>query len=126
MKKLFSLSLICLMQVACNNSQGFTEISKERLALSSLTPVVTKGSLVVSWAAPTQNEDNSTFTDVSFYKLYYGTSSGHYINAITVGNASSYALTGLDRNQTYFFAVSVVNSTGDESPKSPEQNSFLK
>jgi fibronectin type 3 domain-containing protein len=45
--------------------------------------------------------DANTESDLSGYKVYYGTSSQSYSGSVDVGNATSYTLTGLTQGQTY-------------------------
>ena len=71
--------------------------------------------LFLSWNAATDNESG-----VKGYKIYFGTSSGNYGTPVDVGNVTSYELTGLANNTTYFIAVSAVDNAGNEGPKSAE------
>lgn len=83
---------------------------------SSPPPVSSTGSVTLSWAANSEN-------DLAGYKIYFGTSSGEY-NAsgspAIIGNTTTYTVTGLQRNTTYFFALSAYDSAGNESALSAE------
>jgi hypothetical protein len=58
---------------------------------------------------------------VDGYWLYYGPASGNYITRIDVGTATTYTITGLVSDQTYYFAVTAYDSTDNvESPFSNE------
>lgn len=62
-------------------------------------------------------------TDLAGYKIYIGTSSGFYTypgSPIVVGRTDSYAITGLPTGQTYFFAISAFDASGNESQLSAE------
>ncbi|ACL69174.1 glycosyl hydrolase [Halothermothrix orenii] len=50
---------------------------------------------------------------VTGYNLHYGTSSGSYSVTIDVGNSTSYTVTGLNNNTTYYFAVTAYNDNGE-------------
>jgi hypothetical protein len=63
--------------------------------------------------------DASASPDISGYKLYRGTGSGSYDAPVEVGNQTAYTVTGLTAG-TYYFAVTAVNTTGDESDFSNE------
>jgi hypothetical protein len=55
--------------------------------------------------------------------VYVGTASGTYNfsgSPFTVGNVTTYTVPNLPRNNTYFFAISAYDSTGNESPLSSE------
>lgn len=74
------------------------------------------GAATLSWSAPTQNTDGSSLTNLSGYRIYYGTSSGALTHTIQVSNASisSYVVENLTP-ATYYFAVKAVTSAGAES-----------
>ena len=58
----------------------------------------------------------SSASDLTGYKIYVGTTSGQYTypgSPIVIGRASSYTVTGLPANQTYYFAISAFNSDGE-------------
>lgn len=89
---------------------------------SSTTPVTDvhnggNGAATLSWTAPSQNTDNSTLTDLTGYKIYYGASPSTLNNVITVANPSinTYVISNLSNGITVYFAVVAYNSTGIES-----------
>jgi hypothetical protein len=64
--------------------------------------------------------DPNVETDIGGYKLYYGTSSRNYQFSVDVGNQTSYTVTGLLPGQTYFFAATAYDISGNESDFSNE------
>jgi hypothetical protein len=64
--------------------------------------------------------DQNAESDLSGYKLHYGPSSGNYTASVDVGNLTSYTLTGLARNSTYYIAATAYNTAGMESGYSNE------
>jgi hypothetical protein len=83
---------------------------------SSSPPVSSTGSVTLSWAANSES-------DLAGYKIYFGTQSGVYTasgSPTIIGNATTYTVTGLQRNTTYFFALSAYDSAGNESALSAE------
>ena len=78
----------------------------------------TGASKTLSWTAV---PDSS----VAGYKLYYGTTSGHYESKVDVGPIPSYTLSNLQAGTTYFFAVSAYNE-GGESALSTEVSSRVE
>lgn len=49
------------------------------------------------------------------YKIKYGTSTGSYGSPVSVGNVTSYEVTGLTNGTTYYFVVMASNLAGDSS-----------
>jgi len=92
----------------------------------STTVTVTPATLVsMTWDAPTTNTDGSSLnpaTDLSLYKLYYGTASQTYTQVVTVTNPGTTTITGTVNLSpgTYYFAVTTVNTSGQESSFSNE------
>ncbi len=67
----------------------------------------------VSW-------DANTESDLSGYKIYYGTSSGSYDDVVDVGNKTSFSINNLVVGTTYFFVVTAFDFSGNESGFSNE------
>jgi PKD repeat protein len=76
--------------------------------------------ITLSWSPPTTNSDNTPLTDLASYKIHYGTLSGYYTQSIDVGNLTSYQMS-IDEN-IYYFAVTAVDTKGNESVYSQEVN----
>lgn len=76
----------------------------------------TTASVTLNWAAPTQNEDGTSLTDLAGYKIYWGTASGSYPNSVTINdaNATSYVVNNLTSG-TYEFVATSFNTSGVES-----------
>jgi predicted phage tail protein len=109
--------------VSAINEVGESEKSNEFSAVpctlpsapKNLTAVAGNRNVTLTWEPPADNGGAA----VTNYTIYYGTSSGNYTNNITVGNITSYTITGLINGQRYYFAVSAFNAVG-ESEKSNE------
>jgi len=78
-----------------------------------LAPLLNAGSATVSWNANSE-------LDLAGYKIYYGKSSGSYESQVYVGNVTSYHLTGLEEGKHYYFAVTALDFSGNESTFSKE------
>lgn len=79
-------------------------------------PTPTTGSATLTWTANGE-------PDLAGYKVYVGTVSGTYNfsgSPFTVGKVTTYTVTNLPRNNTYFFAISAYDSAGNEGPLSAE------
>ncbi|MCP4254348.1 MAG: fibronectin type III domain-containing protein [Candidatus Scalindua sp.] len=96
----------------------------------AVTVTVSDGSLTDSrnvtvnvnyYSQATLTWDANTESDLSGYRLYYGTSSGSYSNNIDVGNKTSHSLFGLKSGQTYYIVTRAYDSSGNESDDSNEE-----
>jgi hypothetical protein len=87
----------------------------------------TVGSVTVGWVAPTANTNGTNLSNLSGFKIYYGTASKQYTSSITVSSptALSYVVTTLTVGQTYYFAVAAVSTAGTESAYSPEVSATI-
>jgi Bacterial Ig domain len=94
------------------------------LLLSGLTLLVSLGQaaqVLVSWMAPTTNADGTPLQDLGGYLLHYGTASGLYSTYVDTGLVPSATLSGLTAGQTYYFAATVYDTSGNESAYSQER-----
>ena len=71
------------------------------------------GSATISWQANTE-------ADLQEYRLYTGTVSRTYGFPTTVGKVTTYTKDGLEEGITYYFAVTAVDTSGNESAFSQE------
>lgn len=97
---------------------------KEQAQLKALPPMP-KGNtkdLVITNPPPaiTFEWNASASTNVDYYKLYQGPSSGTYTNAINVGNVTIFTFTNLVRGWTQFYVVTANTLSGLESLPSNE------
>lgn len=100
----FGLSTLCLFCMATvSAAQPF-------LVVSNPAPQVQ-----LAW-------NPSTSTGISFYNLYWGTSSGQYTNVVNVGNVTNVTVTLPTRGVMFVYAVTAVDSHGLQSPFSNEVN----
>lgn len=83
---------------------------------SGSTP--TTGSATLSWTPPTENTDGSSLgTDLSGYKIYYGTTQSSLDTSIELTNSglTEYVIDNLTAGTTYYFAITAVNDSSIES-----------
>jgi hypothetical protein len=64
--------------------------------------------------------NTNTESDFSYYNVYYGTVSRNYGNPIPAGKQTSRMIDGLETGKTYYFAVTAVDTSGNESGFSTE------
>lgn len=84
------------------------------------TSALFAGSIKLSWNPPNANSDGTPLTDLSGYKIYYGTEPNLYTDSLDVGNVTSYRVGQLKNGTTYYFAVIAYDYSGNESEHSNE------
>ncbi len=99
-----------------NNGTGNPGNVTGSQCVPSETPVTVAS---LSWDAPTTNSDGSALTNLSGYRVYYGSSSGKYTSVIDVGKVTSYVISNLSTG-TYFFVVTAYDTADYESGYSNE------
>ena len=110
------LTIDSQFSLVCNGPSGsVTDTVNVAVVLNS------SGTALMSWVPPTENEDNTTLTDLAGYRIYYGVSSGNYSDSIVIDNPglSSYLIENL-ANATWYFSMTAVNLSGIESVNSLE------
>jgi hypothetical protein len=82
----------------------------------------TTKSLLVSWTPPTTNSDGSALTNLSGYRILYGTKAGNYTQSVAVKSAgiTSYTIENLEAGVQYHVVMVSVNAAGVESEVSQE------
>lgn len=80
-------------------------------AFSIAVTQISTGTAALSWLPPTENTDGSQLTNLSGYRIYYGTSAAALNQSIEVNNAglSNYVVQNLSP-ATWYFAVKAVAS----------------
>jgi hypothetical protein len=88
---------------------------------TSTPPTASDGAVTLNWTPPTENTDGSPLTNLAGYNIHYGTASGDYTQTVSVSNPglATYVVDNLTPG-TYYFSIGAVNSSGAESPLSPE------
>jgi len=85
----------------------------------TLTCTWGNGTVIVNWAKPTKNTDGTNLTDLTGYKVVYGTSSTalNSSKAVADPNATAATISAL-QSGTWYFAVRALNSKQVESANS--------
>lgn len=79
------------------------------------------GTAGLSWNAVTTNADASPITDLAGYKIYYDTSShsgtcpSGYASSANAGNVTTYALNSLPEGHVYYFQLTALDTSNNES-----------
>jgi len=103
------------LRVYRNNSYDLAATTAVTVGGTS-TSLTTNNSAILTWTLGTE-------TDLAGYQVYVGTNSGTYTypgSPFTVGKVDTYTINNLPIGQTYFFAVSAIDTTGNTSTLSPE------
>ena len=110
-----------------NNESGYSEEVSAVVPVVDVTapdaPTIVSGQvnelkITIQW---TQNSE----PDFVGYKVYYGTTSGSYPNKVLVGNSQTFTTPDLSEGVIYFFAVSALDTAGNESSLSSEYNIYI-
>jgi len=80
------------------------------LVLTFFSAVCWGMGIEVTWIANTES-------DLAGYKIYYGTAAGVYGTPVSVGKVTTYNLTGLADDTTYYIRMSAYDTAGNESAK---------
>ncbi len=101
--------------ISVSDGQVTTALSPFSIAVTA----VSNGRATLSWTAPTENTDGSTLSNLSGYRIRYGTSASALTQSILINNASvtTYVVEDL-APATWYFAVTAVTSAGAESTNS--------
>ncbi|OFZ55126.1 MAG: hypothetical protein A2428_13250 [Bdellovibrionales bacterium RIFOXYC1_FULL_54_43] len=107
------LLTFCLLLIA-----GCKRLERTRSAQSETADQ--RGTVTLNWDAPLTNTDDTPLNDLTNYRIRYGLISGVYSTSIDIGLATTYTIGNLSRGKNYYFVVSSINSSGEESDLSNE------
>ena len=77
------------------------------------------GTVSFAWHPPDENTDGTPLTDLTGYKIYYGTSPNNYTYSIDLGYTTVATIEVLSEGMSCF-AFTAYNSLGNESNYSSE------
>ena len=108
--------------ISVSDGHDSTALSPFAVAVNDIA----NGRATLSWTAPTENTDGSMLSNLSGYRIRYGTNANALTNTIVIENASvtTYVVEDL-APATWYFAVTAVNSTGAESTYSNVANKAI-
>ena len=79
------------------------------------------GSATIFWDAPTTNADDSQLYDLAGFRIHYGTTSNSYTFTHPVNDPMATSAVVSDHEEgTYYFSVTAVDLSDNESAHSPE------
>jgi hypothetical protein len=99
--------------ISVSNGQTFASLAP---FVVTVTAPANVASVTLSWLAPTQNTDGSALTNLTGYRIYYGSSASTLNQSVALSSpgALTYVIDNLTAG-TWYFAVKAVNSSGTES-----------
>jgi hypothetical protein len=102
------------LKVTYTQTAGGGSINMQAAALSTVG-----SSATLTWQPPTMNMDGTPLTNLSAFKIYWGTTQGSYPYSTKIANvgARSHTVPGLTTGKWYF-VVTALNADGIESPRS--------
>jgi hypothetical protein len=114
---LLSILTICfaiLITTGCQESS--TDTSNNEIPIDDTSEGSGSGAVSLSWSPPTTRSDGTTLSNLTGYRIYYGTTQGNYSNSVDINNAgiTEYILENLTPN-TYYFVITAYDSQGVES-----------
>lgn len=86
----------------------------------AMISVAVTASVNLAWEPPAENEDGSPLTDLSGYRIYYGSFSGSYDDTVVVEDAAVTEWNMELASGEYYIAMTAFDSEGNESAYSNE------
>lgn len=83
------------------------------VCLMAISQTVVAAGVNLAWNANPE-------TNITGYRVSYGTASGVYPNVVSVGTTPTTSISGLNEGTVYYFAVSAINQAGQQSPLSSQ------
>jgi hypothetical protein len=98
--------------ISVSDGKATTALSKFAVVVNGISD----NRVTLSWTPPTENTDGTPLTNLSGYKIYYGTSAAALTNSITVSTAgvSMHVVEDLTP-ATWYFAITAMTASGEES-----------
>lgn len=105
--------------ISVSDGHASASLPSFSITIGRTAPSVGTGAVTINWTPPIENVDGSTLTNLAGYHLYYGTSASSLTHVVNITNPglATYVVSNLSA-ATWYFAVTSINSTGTESPRS--------
>jgi hypothetical protein len=102
------------------NPNGKTAMLQALAAVPPAPPLlILTGEVVLTWIANTE-------PDLAGYKIYWAIAPDQWQEPLSVGKVTTAQLTGLLKGAIYSFAITAIDTSGNESPKSHTASKSLK
>jgi hypothetical protein len=115
------LGALAVIIAACGGGGSAPVASTSSCGVGTVAPV---GGTPGNPNIATLTWDATTHPDLCGYRIYYGPAPGTYLQSlgqgINAGNVTTYTITGLSSRTRYYFAVTAVGTSNNESGFSNE------
>jgi hypothetical protein len=114
------------IEIAATDGKSVTALPQFTITVSRPDPAASAQAVTLEWEAPTVNTDGTPLTDLSGYRIHYGSAPGDYSASVAVNNPglTRFVLDSLPAGK-YYFALTAYNAAGQDSPYSPEVTATL-
>src|SRR5687767_5083120 len=115
----FVVSSLAVVLLAASGGEGGSaaaNTAEDSATTDAADTVSGNGSVTLTWHPPTENIDGSPLSDLSGYRVYWGTLEGDYPHSATLDNPglASYVVEQLAPAQ-WFFVMTALTTAGAES-----------
>jgi hypothetical protein len=125
------MALACaatFLLAACGGGGGgSTDTSQTDQASAAALATSSDAAVTVQWDPPSTLASGDAIGTLSGYRIYYGTAPGTYTGSVFVAGAGSATrtVTGLTRGTSWYFTVTAVDVSGNESSIGYESSKTL-
>lgn len=105
--------MLCVANKVLTGKKASLAVVSAWLVLLGQLPVFAVQDVVISW-------NPSEVSAVAGYKIYYGLSSGNYVNVVDAGSATNVTITSLVEGASFYFAAKTYDAFNNESVLSDE------
>ena len=113
----------CFSETGANSKDRTAAFNNEIVNVNENTTIVSEAQ-ILNWTAPVAREDESSIamSEISSYRIYFGTETGNYSQSIEVNDAYIDAITldELNTAGTYYIVMTTIDTDGRESAYSEE------
>jgi Putative Ig domain len=108
--------------ISVSDGQASASLSPFSVAVNQTS----NGSAQVSWTPPTANSDGSALTNLSGYRIYYGTVQTNLDKSVEISNPglASYVVTNLSAGTWYFDVIAYTSSGAVSVPSNVESKTI--
>lgn len=112
------------LNISISVSDGVASASLPSFSIDVAPPPPT--SVLLTWTAPTLNEDMTQLDDLAGFRVRWGTQSGNYPNVVPVNDPTATSATVPNLSSgTYFFVVTAIDTSNNESVFSDEASAVI-